>query len=110
MIDPGDPTSSRSPVDWNDNDGIDSDGLKGDTEGNDNISIGKLSSNASTTDNNAIAKITLTETPHAGDNFIAKTIEAIPFLQKVVEDEEELDYFRSAACRSIREIQKPQKK
>ncbi len=39
-----------------------------------------------------------------------KAIEAIPFLQKVVEDEEELDYFRSAACRSISKIQKSQKK
>ncbi len=39
-----------------------------------------------------------------------KAIEAIPFLQKVVEDEEELDYFRSAACRSISKIQKSQEK
>ncbi len=39
-----------------------------------------------------------------------KAIEAIPFLQKVVEDEEELDYFRSVACRSICKIQKSQKK
>ncbi|KKM64098.1 hypothetical protein LCGC14_1504790 [marine sediment metagenome] len=110
LIDPDDPTSARSPADWNDNDGIDSDGLRGDTDGNDNRGIGKLSSNASTTDNNGIAKVTLTGTPHGGDNFIVKAIEAIPFLQKVVEDEEELDYFRSAACRSICKIQKPQKK
>ena len=39
-----------------------------------------------------------------------KALEAIPFLQKVVEDEEELDYFRSAACRSISKIQKSYKK
>ncbi len=39
-----------------------------------------------------------------------KAIEAIPFLQKVVEDEEGLDYFRSAACRSTSKMQKPQKK
>jgi hypothetical protein len=39
-----------------------------------------------------------------------KAIESISFLQKVVEDEEELDYFRSAACRSIIKIQKSQKK
>ncbi len=93
LIDPDDPTSARSPVDWNDNDGIDSDGLRGDTDGNDNRGLGKLSSNAPTTDNNGIAKVTLTGTPYGGDNFIAKTIEAIPFLQNVVEDEEELDYF-----------------
>ncbi len=97
MIDPDDPTSARPPVDWNDNDGIDSDGLEGDTDGNDNRGIGKLGINASTTDINGIAKTTLTGTPHGGDNFIDKTIESIPFLQNVVEDEEELDYFRSAA-------------
>ncbi len=39
-----------------------------------------------------------------------KAIESISFLQKVVEDEEELDYFRSAACRSISKMQKSQKK
>jgi hypothetical protein len=39
-----------------------------------------------------------------------KAIEAIPFLRKVVEDEVGLDYFRSAACRSISKIQKSQKK
>ncbi|MFQ5712951.1 MAG: HEAT repeat domain-containing protein [Candidatus Scalinduaceae bacterium] len=39
-----------------------------------------------------------------------KAIKAIPFLQNVVEEEEELDYFRSAACRSISKIQKSQKK
>lgn len=39
-----------------------------------------------------------------------KAIEAIPFLQQVVEDEEELDYFRSAACISISKIQKSKKK
>lgn len=40
LIDPDDPTSARSPGDWNDNDGIDSDGLEGDTDGNDNRGIG----------------------------------------------------------------------
>jgi hypothetical protein len=39
-----------------------------------------------------------------------KAIKAIPFLQKIVEDEEELDYFRNAACRSISKIQKSYKK
>ncbi len=39
-----------------------------------------------------------------------KAIEAIPFLQKAVEDEEELDYFKSAACRSISKMQQSQKK
>ncbi len=39
-----------------------------------------------------------------------KAIESISFLQKVVEDEEELDYFRSAACKSISKIQKSQRK
>lgn len=39
-----------------------------------------------------------------------KAIDAIPVLQQVVEDKNELDYFRSAACRSISNIQKSHKK
>ena len=72
LIDPDDPTSVRSPVDWNDNDGIDSDGLNGDVDGNDNRGVGRLSSYISKTDSNGITKVTLTGTPHGGDNFIVE--------------------------------------
>lgn len=72
LIDPDDPTSTRSPTDWNDNDKIDSDGLNGDIDGNDNRGLGKLSFYISTTDANGIAKVTLIGTPHGGDNFIVK--------------------------------------
>jgi hypothetical protein len=79
LIDPDDQTSARSPVDWNDNDRIDSDGLNGDIDGNDNRGVARLSFNASTTDNNGIAKVTLIGTPHGGDNFIVRaSLKEIP--------------------------------
>ncbi len=44
LIDPDNPTFLRSQVDWNDDDRIDSDGLNGDIDGNDNRGLGGLSS------------------------------------------------------------------
>lgn len=72
LIDPDDTSSNHSPIDWNDDDGTDSDGVMGDVDGNDNRGRGKLSCNISTTDNSGVARSTLTGTPFGGDNFIVK--------------------------------------
>ena len=72
LTDPDDPSSNTHPVDWNDDDGVDTDGDGADVDVNDNRGTGSLDTPSSRTGENGIAIVTLTATPYGGDNFVVE--------------------------------------